>query len=212
MQKLVELNLIDGYAKFKSLRFLFNEAGNLTEPVTEQDKQSIGLLAYLSEIKTIIIDNIEAKEQREQALDYIKNRILDNVTIDVSSLSDEQKINIDFTKDPRIGVSATISFTTLTEDDKESLNSFKESIETGNFYNDLLKIKKLVMNDYIEGYGKRAELAVLFDERGNEEPTDDDSKDAIESLSYLMLTIVPKIEDKNIATALTSIIKMTING
>lgn len=206
---LVKKGYISGYDSVFELKAFFDNQGaidNTKESVKEK-------VSYLKTIKNIFIDNIVDSSQKQQVIDIIKNIIHlssnDAQSIDKSNL---KSIDIDFSKDQRIGISSKVEFLVITENDENQLNKFLKEVETGEFYSNLVRIKKLVTNSYITGFYNRLEIKDFFNEQGGNEPINEDVKKALDYLCDLSNNIIPKVKETMISEALKSIIKLTING
>ena len=209
LSDLVKKGYISGYDSVFELKAFFDNQGAI-DYGTENVKEKV---AYLKTIKNVFIDNIVESSQKQQVIDIIKNIIHsnsnDSQSIDKSNL---KSIDIDFSKDPRIGVSSKVEFLVITENDENQLNKFLKEVETGEFYSNLVRIKKLVTNSYITGYYNRLEIKDFFNEQGGNEPDNTDVKKALNYLCDLSNNIIPKVKETMISDALKSIIKLTING
>lgn len=209
LSDMVSKGFFTGYDTIFELKAFFDNQGKI-----DSSKENVSeKVNYLKTIKNVLIDNIADSNNKQQVIDIIKSLIhsSSNNTQSINA-ANLKTIDIDFSKDPRIGISAKVEFLVLSEEDQNQLNRFLKEVETGEFYSNLVRIKKLVTNSYITGFYDRLELKDYFGEQGGIEPDNDDVKKSLNYLSDLSNQIIPKIKESMIADALKSIIKLTING
>ncbi len=209
LSDMVSKGFVTGYDTIFELKAFFDNQGKI-----DSSKENVSeKVTYLKTIKNVLIDNITDGNIKQQVIDIVKSLIhsSSNTSQNINT-TNLKTIDIDFSKDPRIGISSKVEFLVLSEEDQNQLNRFLKEVETGEFYSNLVRIKKLVTNSYITGFYDRLELKDYFGEQGGIEPDNDDVKKSLNYLSDLSNQIIPKIKESMIADALKSIIKLTING
>src|SRR5690554_2152039 len=180
LSDMVTKGFVTGYDTIFELKAFFDNQGKI-----DSTKENVSEKAnYLKTIKNVLIDNIADGNIKQQVIDIVKSLIhsSSNTSQNINT-TNLKTVDIDFSKDPRVGISAKVEFLVLSEEDQNQLNRFLKEVETGEFYSNLVRIKKLVTNSYITGFYDRLELKDYFGEQGGVEPDSDDVKKSLDCLS-----------------------------
>lgn len=78
LRKLVQNGIADGYGNFPALQYLFG--GNKGENYKNLTEKQSALMKYFSDLKTVVVDNMESAEAREKFISWLKEQISGKTT------------------------------------------------------------------------------------------------------------------------------------
>jgi len=129
-----------------------------------------------------------------------------------TNISDNSNVyTVDFSKEDRLGIDLKLDLVIHSQNDVSEFSKLKEEIENGKFYVSLMQAQRLLQNEDLLGYHDKLALKDFFNDQGSSEQPESDS--AIRILDYLSLfqrVIIDNSTDKDLASNLTSIIKLII--